>query len=103
MKITFKNFILQPGPSAKDRWDLLQTNQVVMTNLPAMKSKYPKAKIGDIVGESQKELGLDMRLENAIEKCISYLLSDKEDVTDLRGYISAYKSERLELEKLLTP
>ena len=103
MTIKFKEFTLQPGPNAKDRFDLLRTKEVTMNNTPMMKSKYPKAKQGDIVGTKEEELGLDMLLENAIEKCIKYLLADKEEVTDLKGYINAYKSERLELERLLKP
>jgi len=102
MEIKFKGFTLKPGMYAKDRWDLTRTKQTVMSNLPSMKSKYPKAKIGDVVGTSEEELGYDLRLESAISKTIAYLLAEKEETTDLKGFIKAYKGYKDELESLLT-
>jgi hypothetical protein len=36
MKIQFKGFTLQPGQTAKDRFDILQTKEVRMNNTPMM-------------------------------------------------------------------
>lgn len=102
MKIKFGDFTLQPGLNAKDRWDLLRTKDKVMTSHPSMKSKYPKAKVGQIVGTTEEEIGYDLRLENAISKAIAYRLADNEDTTDLKGFIMAYKGMKEELESLLT-
>ena len=102
MEIKFKGFTLKPGMYAKDRWDLTRTKNSVMNSLPQMKVKYPKAKVGDIVGTTEEELGYDLCLETAIAKVISYLLAEKEETTDLKGFIKAYKGMKDELESLLT-
>jgi hypothetical protein len=65
------------------------------------KSKYPKAKIGDVVGTKVEDIGYDMLLENAISKCISYHLAEKEDTVTLKGFLEAYRKEKEELIKLL--
>ena len=101
MIIKFKHFTLQPGQTAKDRWDVLRTMPITMNNTPRMKSKYPKAKIGDIVGTKEEEIAYDMQLENAVMKAISYLLAENEDVTDLRGFLRSYREQKNELGSMI--
>jgi hypothetical protein len=102
MKIKFKNFTLQPGQTAKDRFDVLQTKEVKMNNTPSMIKKWGKnVPIGTIVGTKEDELAYDMLLENAIQKIVLYELSENESVTDLQGFIAEYKKTRAEIESLL--
>jgi hypothetical protein len=101
MKIKYKDFILQPGMYAKERWDVIKTVPVTMSSLPNMKSKYPKAKNGDIVGTREIDLGYDLHLENAISKIISYLLADNDSITDLKGFLKEYSSIKSEIENLV--
>jgi hypothetical protein len=101
MKILYKNYILQPGLNAKDRWDLIKTITVTVRSDTLMgKKRTDGRKEGDSY-EKKEELGYDMMLENAISKCISYLLAENESVTNLRGYLDEYKRHKSELIKLL--
>ena len=101
MKIQFKGFTLQPGQTAKDRFDVLQTKEVKMNNTPMMVKKYPKTPIGTIVGTKEEEVAYDMRLENAIPKIVLYYLAENESTTDLKGFLAEYKKCVKEIENLL--
>jgi hypothetical protein len=101
MKIQFKGFTLQPGQTAKDRFDILQTKEVRMNNTPMMVKKYPKTPIGTIVGTKEDEIAYDVLLENAIPKIVLYHLAENEAVTDLKGFLAEYKKCVKEIESLL--
>ncbi len=101
MKIQFGEYTLIPGQTAKDRWDVLRRKDIVMKDTPMMRNKYGDAKEGTIVGEKDEEIAYDMLLQNAIEKIISYSLADKEETTDLKGFLFEYKKQIANLESLL--
>jgi hypothetical protein len=101
MKIKFKDFTLQPGQTAKDRFDILQTKEIRMNGTPMMAKKYPKTPIGTIVGTKEEETAYDVLLENAIPKIVLYYLSENESVTDLKGFLAEYKKCVKEIESLL--
>jgi hypothetical protein len=101
MKIQFKGFTLQPGETAKDRFDILQTKEVKMNNTPMMVKKYPKTPLGTIVGTKEEEIAYDVLLENAIPKIVLYHLVENESVTDLKGFLTEYKKCVKEIESLL--
>jgi hypothetical protein len=95
MKILFKGYILTPVPASLDRFDI--SKKVIAT---AKIDKKDGVKKGTQY-EREEEIAYGCSLESAIQKIISYSLAEKEGTTDLRGYVDAYKKEKLELEKLL--
>lgn len=101
MKITFGDFILQPGMNTKDRWDVLRRKQIAMAQSPMMQKRYGNIETGTIVGEKEEEIAYDLQLENAVKKIISYTLADNEETTDLKGFLLEYKKQIEKLENLL--
>jgi hypothetical protein len=102
MTIIYKNFKLIPGMYANDGFDLIMTSPLIMQDNHLMREKYGDVPIGTIVGEKEDELAYDIPLEHAVKMIIMYLLAEKEDTTDLKGYLKAYKEEKIELEKAFT-
>lgn len=101
MIIQYKGYTLKPGIYAKDRFDLLKTEKITMKDMPSMKKKYGNVPIGTIVGEKDEELAYDMLFENALQKIVLLLLAESNDVTDLKGWMTAYKKEMEEIKSLL--
>lgn len=101
MKIEYRNFVLQPGQTAKDRWDVIRMRPLLMSNLPKMREKYGDIPIGTVIGTTDDELAYDMKLDHAISKIVAYLLADNEDTTDLKGFIAEYKRLKSELEAVI--
>jgi hypothetical protein len=88
---------------AKYRWDVLKTVPIIMNNNEMTKRKYGNKPVGTVVGEKQEEIAYDMLLDNAIDKLIRFELADRQETTDLRGYLAEYKKSVTELEKLINP
>jgi hypothetical protein len=101
MIITYKNFKLKPGMYAKDRFDLSRIKPLVMNHMPSMKKKHGNKPVGTVLGETEEELGYDLYLGVALQKLISILLSEKEEVVDLKTYLLEYKKCKEEIENLL--
>jgi hypothetical protein len=95
MNVTYKNFTMYPVPYALDRFDVFQT--IKRTATQDLKSGV---KEGEMY-ETEEDVAFGLTLESAIQKIILLTLAEKEGTTDLKGYLKAYKEERIELEKLL--
>ena len=101
MKIQIGDYTLQPGLTAKDRFDLLKRKQITMNNTPMMVKKYGNVPVGTIVGEKDEEIAYDLNFDTAIRKIILYYLAEDKDTTDLRGFITAYKKQVDKVEELV--
>src|SRR5512133_2187252 len=97
MDIIYKDFKLSPG-NAKERFDLMRTRKVTVKSdkLPSGKKRTDGKKKGDNY-MADGIIGYDMLLCNALHEIIAISLAEKEEVTDLKGYLVEYKRMKDEI------
>jgi hypothetical protein len=101
MDIIYRDFKMTPG-NAKERFDLMRTRTVVVKSdkLPSGKKRTDGKRKGDLY-EAYSPIGFDMHFENAVHEIIAISLSEKEGVTDIKGYLAEYKRMKDEILNLL--
>ena len=95
MIVKFKEYSLIPSVNAVERFDLYRTIKVTAT-----KKLVSGVKAGQIY-EKEEELGYGYSLESGIGKIIAYELIKKNDVVDLKKYLSEYRAVKSEILSLL--
>jgi hypothetical protein len=101
MKVKFNNYLLVPAVGCEDRFDIYSTTTITVKSDKIMgKKRKDGLKPGDSY-EKTEPIDFGMRLENAIQKIILYALAAKEDTTDLKGFLVAYKKEMDKVNNLL--
>ena len=101
MKVQFNNYLLVPAVGCEDRFDIYSTTTIT---IKSDKIRGKKRKDGLKPGDSYEKIepiDFGMRLENAIQKIVLYALAAKEDTTDLKGFLVAYKKEMDKVNNLL--
>jgi hypothetical protein len=87
-ELRYKDFTFIPSTNARDRFDLFRDGEKVN------KKTGKKSTI-------LKTIGYGYRLEEAIDQLIKEGLSERSDISDLKAYVSEYKSAVKEITNIL--
>ena len=101
MIIKYKNYELRTSPNVKERFDVIRIRPLIMNSGEKMKKKHGDKPVGSVVGNKEDELGLDMRLEYALDLLIKHELGERSDTVSLRDYLAEYKKSKDEVLTML--